>query len=169
MKIEIKNRYTGSVLFSHEEEDNTVLKAVLAAISSGANLRSADLSGANLRSADLSGANLRSADLSGANLSGANLRSADLSGANLSVFQSTPKWSIILKGTDVDKSVVSIGCKQKTVSGWDEWFAGTEEFSTKRGTKEFECIKAAWELAKAHLTFLREYYPENNLIKTVQW
>ena len=119
--------------------------------------------------AQVSGANLYCADLSGANLRSADLRSADLSGANLYIFQLIPKWSIILKGTDVDKSVVSIGCKQKTVSGWDEWFSGTEEFSTKRGTKEFECIKAAWELAKAHLTFLHEYYPENNLIKTVQW
>ncbi len=86
-KIEIKSIY-GSVLFSFEKEDNTLMDSVLEAIKRGANLRCADLSDANLSDADLRGANLRYADLSGANLSdanlrGANLRYADLSGANL--------------------------------------------------------------------------------------
>ena len=103
MKIEIKNRWSGRVIFTHETDGNTVALTVKAALAasvslrcanlrcanlSGANLRcadlsDADLSGANLRCADLSGAYLRCADLSGAYLSGANLRDADLSGANL--------------------------------------------------------------------------------------
>lgn len=43
MKIEIKNRWNGSVIFSHECEDNTVKLTLLNAIASGS-----DLSGSNL-------------------------------------------------------------------------------------------------------------------------
>jgi uncharacterized protein YjbI with pentapeptide repeats len=92
MKIEIKHKLTGEVLFSAETD--SIKLAVLSAIKAKANLRyadlrSADLSSANLRYADLSyadlsSANLRSADLSYANLRYADLRSADLSHANLS-------------------------------------------------------------------------------------
>jgi hypothetical protein len=83
MKIDIKNRWTGLVIYSADAE---LLKL---ADLSGANLIDADLSGANLSSAnligaDLRGANLRGANLSSAILSGANLIDADLRGANLS-------------------------------------------------------------------------------------
>jgi len=89
LKFEIKNRWTGTVLFELETENNTLRNTVLAAVKSGADLRSANLRSADLSGADLSGADLRSADLSGADLSGADLsgadlRSADLSGADLS-------------------------------------------------------------------------------------
>ena len=108
IKIEIRNRWTGSVVFEYTKEGNTITETVLDAIRRGADLRDADLCGANLcdadlcdanlcgaylcdanlRSANLSGANLRDADLRcadlcGANLRGANLRGADLRGANL--------------------------------------------------------------------------------------
>ena len=86
MKIEIKSRWTNSVLFSFE--CSTVREAVVEAVKndadlSDADLRDADLSDANLRDAYLSDANLRDADLSDANLRGAYLRGADLSGADL--------------------------------------------------------------------------------------
>ena len=79
MKIEIKNRYSGEVLFSYECDNNTLRKTIIQAIQSNADLRNADL-----RNADLSDANLSDANLSDANLSDANLRNADLSDANLS-------------------------------------------------------------------------------------
>jgi len=69
IKIEIKSRFTGAVLFSHEAVKNTIAITLIAAIASRANLYGANLSGANL-----SGANLYGANLSGANLSGANLK-----------------------------------------------------------------------------------------------
>ena len=78
IKIEIKNRWTGNILFEYLSENNTIKKTVSEAIKSGANLREADLCGANLCEANLRGANLR-----GANLRGADLREADLCGANL--------------------------------------------------------------------------------------
>ena len=98
IKIEIRNRWTGSVVFEYTKEGNTITETVLDAIRRGADLRDADLCGADLCDADLCGANLCDADLCGANLCDAdlcdanlcgaylcdaNLRSANLSGANL--------------------------------------------------------------------------------------
>nr|DAU60087.1 MAG TPA: pentapeptide repeat protein [Caudoviricetes sp.] len=78
IKIEIRNRWTGAVVFEYTKEGNTITETVLEAIRRGADLR-----GANLRNADLCGANLSDADLRGADLCDANLRNADLSGADL--------------------------------------------------------------------------------------
>ena len=83
IKIEIKNRWTGNILFEYLSENNTIKKTVSEAIKSEANLRGADLYGADLRGADLCGADLYGADLRRANLCGANLCGADLRRANL--------------------------------------------------------------------------------------
>lgn len=69
-KIKITNRWTGSVLFEHEEENNTLKKTVEKAIEQEANLEGAYLREANLRGANLRGANLERAYLEGANLRG---------------------------------------------------------------------------------------------------
>ena len=83
IKIEIRNRWTGSVVFEYTKEGNTITEAVLEAIRCDANLRCADLYDADLRGTDLRGANLRGANLYGADLRCADLRCADLYGANL--------------------------------------------------------------------------------------
>jgi hypothetical protein len=89
MKTQIKDRFTGAVIFECDTPDNVssglaVRDALEKAVASGAHLYGAHLYGANLSGANLSGANLSGANLSGANLSGANLYGANLSGANLS-------------------------------------------------------------------------------------
>ena len=56
IKLQIKNRWTGEILFEYEKENNTIKDTVVEAVS-----RCADLSGADLRFADLSGADLRGA------------------------------------------------------------------------------------------------------------
>lgn len=61
IKISIKNRWTGSILFEYSSVDNTLAKTVTKALKGDADLRGADLRGANLREA-----NLREADLRGA-------------------------------------------------------------------------------------------------------
>lgn len=43
---------------------------------------------------------------------------------------------------------VTIGCNTKTISEWDEWFAGDEEYETPRNTPEFKQIHNAFLLAK---------------------
>ena len=88
IKIEIRNRWTGAVVFEYTKEGNTITETVLDAIRRGADLHSADLCdadlrGSNLRCANLCDADLRDADLRGANLCGADLYGADLCGANL--------------------------------------------------------------------------------------
>ena len=83
IKIEIRNRWTGSVVFEYTKEGNTITETVLDAIRRGADLYGANLYDANLCDADLHGSNLRCANLYGANLRGSNLRCANLYGANL--------------------------------------------------------------------------------------
>jgi hypothetical protein len=84
MKIEIRNRWSDAVIYTHEAEGATMRDAVLAAVRAGVSLSAADLRAANLSAADLSAANLSDANLSAANLSAANLSAADLRAANLS-------------------------------------------------------------------------------------
>jgi len=81
--IEIRNRWSGNVIYTHNVEGATMADAVRAARASDADLRGADLSDANLRGANLRDANLRDANLRGANLRDADLRDANLRDANL--------------------------------------------------------------------------------------
>ena len=89
-KIEIKNKFTGKIIFEFIKENNTIkdtieeyIKKELESGKSSANLSYSNLSYANLRSANLSSADLSSANLSSADLRYANLSSADLRYANL--------------------------------------------------------------------------------------
>ena len=58
IKIQIKNRWTGSVMFKYEKEGNTIKDTLIEAVKRGADLEGADLVGANLGGADLRGADL---------------------------------------------------------------------------------------------------------------
>ena len=162
MKIQIKHRYNGSILFEHECKNNTIKNTLIQGVKTYANLQRADLSyanlyGANLQGADLYGANLyganlQGADFYGANLQGANLQGADLYGANLQgadlpIFS---KWGVSI----IDNKIIKIGCKEKTIEDWDLFFASTKEFDTKRGTAEFKQIEAMYLAHKAYLTHL---------------
>ena len=89
MKIQIKHRYDGSILFEHECENNTIKNTLMQGIKAKANLRGCDLSYSNLSGCDLRNSNLRgcdlsNSDLSDSNLSNSNLRGCDLSYSNLS-------------------------------------------------------------------------------------
>jgi hypothetical protein len=83
MKIEIKSRYSGEVLFAHEQENNTIRITLELAVKARANLTEANLTEANLYGANLTEANLTEANLYRANLRGANLTEANLYRANL--------------------------------------------------------------------------------------
>ena len=65
MKIEIKCRFSGKVLFEHEAKNNTLRLTLEAGVKAGANLDGAYLTGANLTGANLGGANLGGANLVG--------------------------------------------------------------------------------------------------------
>ena len=79
MKIEIKHRFTRSIIVSGDYES---VKDCLEE-NRGAHLRGADLRDTNLRGADLEGAHLEDAHLEGTNLRGADLEDAHLEGADL--------------------------------------------------------------------------------------
>ena len=151
IRIEIKNRFTGKIIFEFSKENNTIFKTVkeyikkelaegkLYANLSYANLSYADLSSANLSSANLSYANLSYADLSSANLSSANLSYANLSSANLSYANLS---SANLSSADLSKRYIQIACigsaKRMTTYCFDDdivWcgcFTGTlEQFETQ--------------------------------------
>ena len=111
MKLSIMSRFSASVIFEFEADENSIKITLEAAVKARANLRGANLYGANLR-----GANLRGASLHGANLDGANLRGANLDGEKLS---KTPiqinnlKWFVLISDT-----FMRIGCQRYTIEEW---------------------------------------------------
>ena len=107
MKYEIKNRFSGAVIFAIETKSFKLCVEV--AVMSGANLAGANLAGAGLAGANLSLANLSGADLSGAGLSWANLSRANLSGANLA--------GANLSGADLAMAGLAEGVGYVQVSG----------------------------------------------------
>jgi uncharacterized protein YjbI with pentapeptide repeats len=96
IKIEIKNSWTGKILFEYEKEDNTLKNTLIEAIKQDIDLRGVDLSRADLRGADLNGVDIRGADLRGANLNGVDIRGADLRGANLN--------GVDIRGADLSRA-----------------------------------------------------------------
>lgn len=124
MNFEIKNRFSGVVLFSLETESMKL--CVEAAVKSRVNLSGADLRGAKLPRAELSGANLYRANLSWANLSEANLSGAELfgvelfgaelSGVNFAAHLGQPDgwwaWTYINNG----EQRVRVGCRDVTIA-----------------------------------------------------
>ena len=59
VKIQIKNRWTGSILFEYKKEDNTIKDTLIEAVKNDADLRDAYLCDADLSGANLHGAYLR--------------------------------------------------------------------------------------------------------------
>ena len=104
MKIQITALFSGSVLFEHEAENNTVSLTLVAAVKAGANLAGAYLGGANLGGANLGGANL-----GGAYLDGEVLNKAPISLINL-------QWSILITG-----QYMRIGCQRHTHEEWRDF------------------------------------------------
>ena len=168
IKLQIKNRFTGSIIFEYEKENNTIRETVKEFIrqeievnkKSYANLSYADLRYANLSSADLSYADLRYADLSYADLRYADLSYADLRYADLS--------SANLSSADLDKRYISISCigssKRMTTYCFEDnkiWcgcFTGTlEEFESKVN-----------ETHKNNEQYLKEYLGFINYLKSLK-
>ena len=121
MKLSIMSRFSASVIFEFEADENSIKITLEAAVKAranlyGANLYGASLDGAILRGADLRGANLDGANLRGASLDGADLRGADLDGEKLT---KTPlqlnnlKWFVLIS----DK-YLRIGCQRFTIEEW---------------------------------------------------
>jgi uncharacterized protein YjbI with pentapeptide repeats len=83
VKIEIKHRIDGKIIFAHDCENNTIKLTVEAAVKAKVSLAYASLAYARLDGASLVGARLVGASLVGARLVGARLVGARLVGASL--------------------------------------------------------------------------------------
>ena len=179
-KIQIKTAL-GRLLFEYESEDNSYKKAIIQAAKQGAclvdaDLPYADLRGANLQDVNLQNANLRwanlqnvnlfNASLQDANLQGANLRDANLQGANLFnvSLQNVNLFNANLRGANLPiyckwpvsivDNKIQIGCENKTIKEWDEFFKSDYVMETKRDTNEFKRIEAVYKAYKAYLKHL---------------
>lgn len=109
MKIQITGRFSGSVLFEHEAENNTVYLTLVAAVKAGANLDNAYLAGTNLVGANLENAYFARANLVGAYLGGEVLNKAPISLISL-------QWSILITG-----QYMRIGCQRHTHEEWRDF------------------------------------------------
>jgi hypothetical protein len=116
-KVEIKNRFTGAVIFTTEVKASLSAGRRLGAAVLLAVKARADLSGANLSGADLSGADLSGANLSGANLSGANLSGAYLSGAYLILDIGSPDGYRFVAVKHDGCVMLAVGCRWFTFAG----------------------------------------------------
>ncbi len=143
MKLQIKNRWTGSILFEFETENNTIKKTLLEAVKQGSDLRGSDLRGSDLR-----GSNLRGSDLRGSDLRGSNLRDSDLRGSNLRDSDLTPIkidfWDVLLHGykevEHLKKSVLEGRINGSTYDGECACLSGTllNAATLNNGTQEPE-------------------------------
>jgi len=50
---------------------------------------------------------------------------------------------------------IEIGCKRKTVEEWKAWFDGSEEFETKRNSREFKMIYAHFKACAAYVEAMK--------------
>ena len=111
MKLSILSRFSASVIFEFEAEENSLKITLQAAVKACANLYGADLGGADLRGANLGGADLRGADLRGADLYGADLDGEKLTKTPLQL--NNLKWFVLIS----DK-YLRIGCQRFTIEEW---------------------------------------------------
>ena len=160
IKLQIKNRFTGPILFEFEKENNTIRETLIEALNKGANLRGADLQDADLRGADLQGAYLQGAYLQGANLQGADLQDADLQGAYLqgaekiktaAVFTGLYQYIVIPYITEENIKRVKMGCYNRSLEEWEENFWNNNEEFPNNGSMKSNLRLMAFNTAKAWL------------------
>ena len=110
LKIEIKNRFTGKVLFELSTKNNSVKETLEAAVKENADLRGAVLTGAVL-----TGADLRGAVLMGAVLTDYKIKVA-------AVFTGLYTYIVIPYITEENQHRVKMGCHDRSVTDWDSDF-----------------------------------------------
>jgi len=174
VKLQIKNRWTGSILFEYEKEDNTLKETLIEAVKQGAYLRGAylqgaDLQGAYLQGAYLQGADLQGADLQGAYLQGAYLQGADLQGADLqgaylqgadlqgvkiktaAVFTGLYAYIVIPYITEQDEKRIKMGCYDRSLSEWEDYFWNNQNEFPNDGSQKSQMRLMAFNTAKSWL------------------
>ena len=123
MEFEIKNRWTGTIIFTadldarYENDPHSIQlgAAIRAAVKAGANLADADLAGANLVGAYLADANLAGADLAGAKWR----HGIVLKRTPIQLYNLDNGWRVTILDEHME-----IGCE---LHSFDEWAAFTDK------------------------------------------
>ena len=131
IKIEIKNRWSGSILFEYSKENNTVKDTVIEAVKNNAYLQGADLQGAYLRGADLQGACLR----------GVKIKKA-------AVFTGLYKYICIPFISEENEIYIKMGCYTRLLSEWENDFWNNPSEFPNNGNIESKYRLMAFEFCK---------------------
>ena len=126
LKIEIKNRFTGKILFEFETENNTVLKTLKEALSRGADLQGAYLLGAYLRGAD----------------------GNKLTISKMAVFTGLYKYIAMPIITEDSTQYIKLGCYTRLVSEWEENFWNNNSEFPNNGDLDSKYRKMAFDFCK---------------------
>ena len=58
------------------------------------------------------------------------------------------KWNVFINS---NRQTIHIGCKEKSVEDWDEWFKSNDTYETNRDTEQFKRIYNAYLVARFRL------------------
>ncbi len=156
IKIEIKNRFTGKIIFEFETENNTIKKTLEEARNKGAYLQGAYLRGADLQGAYLQGAYLRGAYLQGAYLRGADLRGDGTKIKKAQVFTGLYTYVVIPYITDKDEKRIKMGCFDRSLKEWEkDFWNNPNEFPKDKSEKSLSRL-FAYETAKKWFEMIKK-------------
>ena len=127
VKLQIKNKWTDSVLFEYEKEKNTIQETVVEAVRQGADLRGAYLRGAYLQGADLRGAKIKTA----------------------AVFTGLYTYIVIPYITEQDEKRIKMGCYDRSLSEWEDDFWNNPNEFPNDGSQKSQLRLMAFNTAKA--------------------
>ena len=136
INIEIKNRWTGSIIFEYSKENNTIKDTLIEAVKN-----KKDLHGADLQGADLHGADLRGADLRGADLHGVKIKKAV-------VFTGLYKYICIPFISEENEIYIKMGCYTRLLSEWENDFWNNPSEFPNDGNIESKYRLMAFEFCK---------------------
>ena len=122
VKLQIKNKWTDSVLFEYEKEKNTIQETVVEAVRQGADLRGAYLQGADLR--------------------GAKIKTA-------AVFTGLYTYIVIPYITEQDEKRIKMGCYDRSLSEWEDDFWNNPNEFPNDGSQKSQLRLMAFNTAKA--------------------
>lgn len=149
IKLQIKNRFTGSVLFEYKKENNTIKDTLIEAVKQGADLQGADLQGENLRGAYLRGAYLQGADLRGAKIQGAKIKTC-------AVFTGLYDYVVIPYITDENENRVKMGCYDRSLTEWENDFWNNNTEFPNNGSVKSDLRLMAFETAKSWFKIIKK-------------
>ena len=140
LKIEIKNRWTGKILFEYENENNTIIDTLIEAVKQGADLRGANLQGANLQGADLQDYKIKAA----------------------AVFTGLYTYIVIPYITEENEMRIKMGCFDRSLSAWKENFWNNNKEFPNNGSLKSNQRLLAFEIAEKWLQLASENLKNTN-------